>query len=135
MSAISSECVPTPTPALAITRSGAPVARHEIPRCLVEAHNIGHVQRIGDDGARQPGARLAAGNQAEDRVARGVVAGKRLTDARGGAGDDDPHASYFCLRDSRRAVDRLQHALLRAALLGAHGVAARTAIAGVPSIL
>jgi hypothetical protein len=54
-----------------------------------ERRRIGDVDRIANHGARQTGAALSAGNQSEDRVRGSVVAGKRLTDARGGAGDDN----------------------------------------------
>src|SRR5256885_2375125 len=70
-------------------------AADEIARRSGERTLVGHIERVMDHRAGKSAGRRPAGNEPEHRVGRGVMARERLTDARGGAGDDDALRLYL----------------------------------------
>jgi hypothetical protein len=76
-------------------------AADEILGSLFYRVDVRYVRGIGDDGPRQVGGCASARDEGEDRGVTRIMAGQRLPDAGGGAGDDDAEvipAGYFCLR-------------------------------------
>ena len=76
-------------------------AADEVARRIGERALIRDIERVMDDGAGEPARRRPAGNQPEHPAGRSVMARQRLTDARGGAGDDDALRCYLPLLRER----------------------------------
>jgi hypothetical protein len=68
---------------------GSAEAAEEVARRALDLLRIRYINGVGDDGAGEREGDRPPGDQAEGGVWRGVVPRQRLSDAGGGAGDNN----------------------------------------------